>query len=340
MAKHYRRVLQFLFLAVGIFIFISVIRKIGWTDVFQSVQRLHFWFIPVLVLSFCWYFLYTKGWQQLLKPFGGRLSIFQLFRAKMAGESVNCLTPASFMVGDPVRIYLVRQGFSTHEGAASVVVDRTIHTIALLFIVLLGIIIGFPILTFLPEGVQTGIPVFVALLTILLALIVVFQHRGFFVMPFNLLIRLNLKRDFALRAKAYMEELDDNIRSFYSTNRNGFFAALLYHFIGRLLGILEFYLFGIAVSPDFTFRMAILMGALAPVIYVTFAFVPGALGAMEGVYSGLLYVLGLDPAVGVAIQIGRRVRSAFWITMGLIFLTLHRRSLKKGMEFSDRETAV
>jgi uncharacterized membrane protein YbhN (UPF0104 family) len=339
MTKHYRRLLQVVFLAVGVFLFVSVIKKIGWADVFHSVARINYWFILVLILSTFWYWLYTKGWQQLLKPFGGALSTYELFRAKISGEAVNCLNPANFVVGDPVRIYLVRKGFRVREGAASVVVDRTIHSISILFIILLGIIVGFPVLTFLPEEIQTWIPIFVAVLTILIALVIIFQHRGLFVLPFKLLIRLNLKKEFALKAKAYMEELDDNIRSFYNINRNGFFAALVYHFIGRFLGIVEIYIYGIAITPDFTFQMAILLGALSPIITVTFAFVPGALGVMEGAYGGLLYVMGLDPAVGAAIQIGRRVRAGFWIVVGLVFLLLHRRSLRSA-DLSNRHAAV
>lgn len=328
MGKYYRKIAQLCFFALGVFLFISVVKKIGWADVFGGVKHLNWWFVPVLFLSFTWYWLYTKGWQQLLKTFNGSLTTFELFRAKIAGESVNCLNPVNFMVGDPVRIYLLRKNFPVKEGAASVVVDRTIHSMSILFVIVLGIVVGFPILNFLPEKVQTGIPIFVSTLAVLLTVIMIFLHRGLFVLPFKLMLKLNIKPDFARHAKEHMEELDDNIKSFYQTNRRGFFIAIAYHFVGRFLGIIEIFIFGIAISPEFTFRMAILLGALGPVINATFAFVPGALGVLEGAYGGLLYILGLDPAVGVAIQIGRRVRAAFWIVVGLVFILLHRRSLK------------
>jgi len=328
MVKHYRRFLQLCFFGLGIFVFVSVIKKIGWGDVFDGVERINWWFIPVLVLSFTWYWLYTKGWQHLLKGFNGNLSTYELFRAKIAGESVNCLNPINFMVGDPVRIYLLHKNIPVKEAAASVVVDRTIHTMSILFVITLGIVVGFPILNFLPEDIQMGIPVFVGTMVVLLTVVMIFLHRGLFVLPFKLMLKLKIKTEFAQRAKEHMEELDDNIKSFYSHNRSGFFAAVIYHFVGRFLGIVEIFIFGIAISPEFTFRMAILLGALGPVIISTFAFVPGALGVMEGAYGGLLYILGLDPAIGVAIQIGRRVRATFWIIVGLIFIGLHRRSLR------------
>ncbi|MFH1652456.1 MAG: lysylphosphatidylglycerol synthase transmembrane domain-containing protein [Pseudomonadota bacterium] len=327
-SKYLRRALQLVFVSLGAFIFISLVKKIGWQDILNNLLRLNWWFLPVFVLSFTWYWLYTKGWEQLLKPFSGTLSTFALFRAKVAGESINSLNPVNFMVGDPFRVYLLKRNFPVKEGAASVIVDRTIHSMSILFVILIGIAVGFPVLDFLPHNIQRGVPVFIIAMTILLALVLIFLRRGLFVLPFKLMLKLNIKIEFAHKTLLHMEELDEKIKSFYNINKGGFFIALIYHFVGRFLGIFEIFIFGHAITAEFTLRMAILLGALGPIVNACFAFLPGALGAMEGAYGGLLYILGLDPAVGVAIQIGRRIRAAFWTLVGIIFIKMHRHAVK------------
>lgn len=325
MARRFGKILQIAFLVFGFFIFISVIKKAGFENVLDHLRKLNWWFLPVFIISLTWYWLYTFAWQELLKPYSRVLSAFDLFKAKISGEAVNSINPAGFMVGDPVRVYLLKGNFPVKEGGASVVVDRTIHSIAILFVILMGIIVGFPVLDFLPKKAQVGVPAFFLAMTVFLVLIVLFQRKGIFVLPFKLMRRFDIRRDFAAKMIFQMEELDQNIRSFYNMNKKGFLIALIYHFAGRLLGIVEIYIFGIAVSSEFTLRMAILLGALSPVVNATFAFLPGALGVMEGAYSGLLYVMGLNPVAGIAIQIGRRIRAIFWILVGLIFIGLHKR---------------
>jgi hypothetical protein len=39
----------------------------------------------------------------------------------------------------------------------------------------------------------------------------------------------------------------------------------------------------------------------------------------------VLYLLHLDPSIGITIQIAKRLRAAFWIALGLLFLGAHDR---------------
>ena len=81
----------------------------------------------------------------------------------------------------------------------------------------------------------------------------------------------------------------------------------------------------IAVDDDFTLLAALILTALAPMVNAVFTFVPGALGVMEGAYGAVLYLMGFNPAIGITIQIARRLRAAFWIGLGLLFLGAHER---------------
>ncbi|MBF0492987.1 MAG: hypothetical protein HQM15_09425 [Deltaproteobacteria bacterium] len=57
-----------------------------------------------------------------------------------------------------------------------------------------------------------------------------------------------------------------------------------------------------------------------------FAFIPGAVGVMEGTYAATFHLLSLDPATGTSVQIFRRIRTLLWAGIGFAYISWqHRR---------------
>ena len=52
------------------------------------------------------------------------------------------------------------------------------------------------------------------------------------------------------------------------------------------------------------------------------------MGVLEGAYGALFSVMGLNPVTGVAIQLVRRLRTLFWVLIGLGFMLTYYK-LKK-----------
>jgi uncharacterized membrane protein YbhN (UPF0104 family) len=231
----------------------------------------------------------------------------------------------NFIGGDPIRIYILRKNFPLAEGAASVVVDRTLHSAATLIVIIVGISFAFITFDTLPANLKFGVPIALFVCTAFMAFILIHQRRGFFGLLLTACQKLGLKREFSQKTINRFMELDSHIVDFYNSNHRGFAIALTLHVVGRLLGILEIYVVGRAVSDEFTFFAALVLTALAPMVNAVFAFIPGAIGVLEGAYSGVLYLMHMDPSVGITIQIAKRIRSVFWIVLGLLFLGAHDR---------------
>lgn len=325
MKKKIAKRLRYLFLIIGAVLLIVLVRKIGIETITQNMAALGWRFLPILCISLGWYLLNTFGWLQFLHRLSDGIGFWELFRIKVTGEAVNTLTPVNFIGGDPMRIYLLRKNFPVSEGAASVVVDRTLATTATIFVIVLGIIVGFVTFDRLTDNMKYGVPI-AALVSIgFIAFILIHQRRGFFSLILNLCRSLGIKDDFSEKTVRRFTELDAHIIDFYEANHRGFLIALACHVGGRLLGVVEVYAIGHAVSDDFTLFAALMLTALAPMVNAVFAFIPGALGVMEGAFSGVLYLLHLNPAVGITIQIAKRLRAALWILLGLYFLGAHDR---------------
>ncbi len=321
LAKQFR----YLFTLVGIALLAVLVRKIGITTIVDNVRELSWRFIPILAITGASYAFYTLAWLLFLHRLSDGIGFLELFRIKVAGEAINTLTPANFIGGDPMRIYLLKKSFPVSEGAASVVVDRTLHSIATLLTILLGIIVAFLTFKDLSANIKYGVPIVLTVSLAFMGFVLIHQRSGLFGILMDLCRRFKIRREFSDRTVRRFMELDRHIVDFYRTNHRGFLLALTSHFMGRMLGVVEIYVIGHAVSDDFTIFASLMLAALAPMINAVFAFVPGAIGVLEGAYSGVLYLMHLDPAIGITIQIARRLRSAFWIALGLLFMGAHER---------------
>ena len=185
--KRYAKHLRILFLAIGAVLLAALIRKIGWHTILENIGQLGWRFFPILCISAGGYALYTIAWMQFLGRLGDGIGFFDLFRIKISGETVNTLTPANFIGGDPMRIYLLKKSFKVSEGAASVVVDRTLQILAILIIVMLGIIVAF--LKFdrdISDNIAYGVPIVLTASLLFMGFLLVHQRRGLFSLILNL----------------------------------------------------------------------------------------------------------------------------------------------------------
>lgn len=322
---NFKNITRFIFIVIGLSVTIYIVSKLGYKSIIDNLRVLGWRAVPIFMIAALWYLCYTLAWDQFLRKLKGSISIWELYRAKIAGEAVNTVTPASFLGGDPVRIYILKKHFPVTEGAASVVVDRTLNIMAVLALISLGVLVAFWEITFLPLNMRYGLPIILIICFVFMGFIFAHQRRGLFTFLMYLLKKLHLKKTFSTGTIERFQELDGYIADFHIKNPRGFWIALSLHFTGRLLGVVEIYAVGRIFYPEFTWYAALLLCALAPLVNFIFAFIPGALGVMEGAYSGVLYLLHMPPDVGLSIQIYRRLRAAFWIALGFIALGTHDR---------------
>lgn len=325
--KKHLKYLRVVFLGLGLFLLYTLIRKIGVSAIVDSIRTIGWNFSWLLLIQFGWYVSYTLAWRQLLKHYEARPKFLELLRIKLVGETINVMTPANFLGGDPMRIYMLRHHIPATQGTASVVVDRTLHASATMTVVLFGIALSLAALDSLPNAVRIGFPVAIFGILLLIGFFFFHQRKGFSKPLIKLAQKLRIKRSFEPALLSKLEELDQNIREFYEYHHLRFFGAFGLHLLGRFLGILEVYAIGKILDPQFSFFIALTLTAVAPVINAMFTFIPGALGVMEGTYSGLLFILGLNPAIGIAIQVTKRVRAGFWIVVGLLILQTSSRNV-------------
>lgn len=312
-------------LTLGITCLAGLIYSVGTDTIWHQIRALGWMSLGIFSIGVGWNLLYTLAWQIFLRDHGGDIPFWALFRIKLAGEAVNTVTPANFLGGDPVRIYLLKKYYRWTAGAASVVVDRTLHAMASIFAIIIGTSLAFWRLDTIPNNIKIGLPIILAIFILFVAFVFLHQRQGFFTFLMDLARAFHIKRSFAPATVKRFQELDADISKFYLHNAEGFWGALFLHFAGRVLGVVEIYLIAVVAYPEFTFIEAWILGAVAPIVNTIFTFIPGAIGVLEGASAGALVIMGIPGSVGITVQIVRRIRQGIWIALGFTAMNVQER---------------
>ncbi len=309
-------------LTLGLAGFAFLLYKLDARAVYRDISQLGWSFSFVLLPYILVFALDTAGWKYAFHDYMPRLSFLGLFAARMAGESINCITPSGYLGGEPVKAYLLKSyDVPLVDGMASVVISRTIMSIAQAMFVLIGIVVA------LSRLQDTGLLLSVALGTILfglplMVLISISKKKGLFTAFYNLLKRFNIRIRFLENSEASLKELDDNISQFYSTNKRGFYLCFLYYFLGWFAGVIEVYLIltliGVPIDP----LGALIIESLFTVARTAASFIPGSLGGQEGGVVLIFMALHLTMQAGMSFCVIRRIREALWIGTGLLLLAM------------------
>lgn len=311
--------ISYLLLAGGVLLLIWLIQHIGTELILDYLKKLGWNFIPFLSISFFTFIFFTFSWNAFLKGHHYQMKFWRLFMLKTTGEAVNTMNPLGFGGGDPVRIFLMKKDIPVAESTASVVVDRTLNSIALVVFMLIGILIAF-IKFDLPRPLQIGFP---------LSLLFIFwmtyywykrQHEGVFQFLVECLIKLKIKKKWPEETLQKLKEIDRYITDFYKHNKKGFYFALNLQMICRILGVLEIYLAAYYLGFSMDFISAYLLASVTVIINLIFVFIPGSVGVMEGAYAGIFMLTHQDPAIGTSIGILRRIRVLLWSAVGLYYI--------------------
>lgn len=333
---------KIIFIIVGIVILL-VLFKTFQKETIEYLQKLglEFWvwqFWLIVMIFFINHIVLTYGWRVLINRPLKKPYFTKLVLARIAGDSTSAINSLGAVAGEPLKALFIKELLPFKSGLASVVLDRTIHTIANLLLILTGIVISLFILK---------IPVYATLLTLLLFLAVLFvmcavlikQRDGFIEFFIN-------KIPGALRNRFLNEDrlgkirtLDEEIGFLFSSRENlrHFYVSLGVHYFSVLVsGFLEIFLIITFIGVNITVSHALFVYIFGLFLTSAIFFMPANLGTSEGSYSLALKLLGYDPALGLSVGIIRRLRSFVWSAIGMLIL-MYAGLLKKEVEYEQRE---
>ena len=305
------------FLIAGTAFLIFLIVDTGWSQVGAQLRSIGPTYLSVLIVSFFYYFLQTLAWQISLT--GQSIPFWGLFKIKIASESLNALHPFSLMKGEALSSHLLRERHQLTSGADVIVTDRGLKLLALYIFMVTGFIVGPLNIPSLPMVLRYGLPLLAAVKAAIYLVLILTSREGWLT---TILDKWSLFKPVSSPAfKGQFQEIDSRLRKLYQGKRGSFYQALLLHWLSYGLLAAEIYLIGSALmSSAWTASMALTIAALIPALSLIFYFLPGTMGVREGTLVGFIgLVVGASAApLGIGLELVRRIRTLFWVVVGLI----------------------
>ena len=326
------KVLQIAMVALGFLVLGFLVGQLGFNEVLHHLDAVKWVFPLLLIPSLIWNVSNTVAWSFAFPPDAFKPRLLTLFAAKLAGETVNQLTPLANLGGEPVKAYLLTHRTPGPRGMASVVVDKTAQLVVGLSFTISGL--G---LLFYYHDISELIPLEYRILftTLLVASPVALwffykRQDRMFTSLLNLLRSAGIRTDLIERNMGRAARIDTNIGSFYHEHRTRFLQALFFQSLGWFMGTLETYVILNALDAGIGFWFCFLLNSLGAVISGLFFFMPSNIGVMEGSLVFLFSALGLDPALGLSLGLTRRMRRVVWIFIGWTCLSyMSRNAIKR-----------
>ncbi len=313
---------------LGIVIFGFIIYKIGpqkiWNDITQiSLSN----FLILIALRILYWMLRTLNWKVVLDAYEGKTSFLHLFIARMSGHAISQLTPTAQMGSEATRIMMAKCS-SKKVCVASVVVDKTIEFMAVVFFTIIGVITIF-YRTPLPPKLKTIFVVGVLLATLFVLFLLRKQKKGMLKWILDIFAKLKIRPKFIEKHKDKITETDDRISEFYQDHRGSFLKAFLYYSLLIMLWVAEIHLALIFIGEiDMAFLDSFLITVLGNLAFV-FPFIPGSLGVYEATYIGLFAILGRAASLALTLVLIRRTMALLLAGLGLLGMLKPGSGIKK-----------
>lgn len=291
---------------LGMLLAVGLIASQGVDTVVQALAAAGWTLILIVLFHLVPLSLDTVAWQGLI-PSRERPGLGASVLARWVRESVNTLLPVGQIGGQLVAVrMLMLFGVSGSSSAASVVVDITLGiTTQILFTLSgLGLLLG-PSDTPAVRAVFTATLVGLSLVAIGAAGFFLVQRRGLF----RLLKRLwgviagnryELRLELAMRIDGAIQALYLNWRALCTSG--------VWRLAAWIAGVGEIWLTLYFLGHPVSLAEAWILESLGQAVRTGAFMVPGALGVQEGGYILLGRVLGLDPAVSLALSLTKRLR--------------------------------
>lgn len=315
--KHVRRYLGILSVTLGLGMFLYLLSRSGVNQILGQLELLGWGIAGLILLSGARHATRAIAWQYCLDHEAHRPSFLRLFELRLVGEAFTDITPAGPLLGESVKVWASSNHMPLGSSAASVVIENLVYALACALFILGGMaLLVFDIIV--PGGFGMVVMGVAGLLLLsILALAFVLGRRDPLLGEIiDKLKSRGVRWSHLFKYEQIVRNFELRIHNFFRTKRKTFFVVLVLELAASLTGIAEVYLILLVTTGHTSLLTAYLVEAANRVAHLVF-FVPLGFGTEEAAAGATLAALGYALSEGVSVAVIRKVRTAFWVAIGL-----------------------
>ena len=301
---------------LGVILLAFLIWEIGAGQLWRELTLLGWGLAPLILIEGVADLLRTYGWRFCLSEPHRSLPFFHLFRIRMAGISINYLTPTAGLGGDVTKGALLSLNHRGPEAATGVIIGKLSEALAQLLFVVVGSIA-------ILRGIELSAGVWAAMLagTVLLGGgmvgFLVVQKYGKLGAVLRWLVARRVGGQILEKAARHITEVDEHLRLFYRERPMDLPLSMFWHIVGMSCGIVQawYFLFLLTDHPSLLMAGAIwFLGSWFDLL----TFVLPNIGFLEATRVVAFRALGFQAALGLTYGITLRLEQVFWAGVGLL----------------------
>lgn len=327
----FRRKFKLLMLLVCMGLFVLLVEKTGPAVIASRVYDVGAGFLLLIFISGIRHMLRTAAWYLAIEHQERQIRYSDLFAIRIAGEAITDLTFLGPLLGETVKGVTLSKYVTAEHSASSLVVENLAYSFAIGLLVVSGLVLflsEFP----LHSSVRTGILMAMAVLFLAGLLIGIIVRKRYRLVSRVLsgLKKMNFRwADRLCNEREKVAIFEENVFSFWNAHQAASVLILLLETLSIFVGVFEAWvILGLTIHRT-SFFAAFMVETVNRVVNLFFAFVPLRVGVDEGGAALVLETVGFSAVEGVSLAIIRKIRTLFWVALGLVMVSKYSMSLKK-----------
>jgi uncharacterized protein (TIRG00374 family) len=313
------RLAKFAYLLFGVGLLVLVAVQVDLGEVWDEARRVGWGMLWLLLLYFAAFLIDSYTWQMALVevPLGPRW-LYRTWKVRMVGEVFNTVIPAAGMGGEPVKAELLKKyyGIGYRESMASLILGKTINTVAMVLFLAMGFVLmwGIPQLGPAFHWVAgLGLGAFAVGTWLFYAV----QRWRISSLAGTWLARFRVARRLE-DVLHHIHDMDERLVRFYTRYRLRFVLALVLAWLNWVLGAVEIYYMMEFLGRPVSLAEAWVIESAAQLVRAGAFLIPAGIGAQEGTFLVVLTAMTGSPALGAAVAVVRRFREVLWLAWGVL----------------------
>lgn len=307
---------------LGILLLGFLIWRIGPAELWRELGQVGWGFIPFILLEGVADLFHTLGWQRCLSGPHRSLSFFRVFGIRLAGTSINYLTPTAGLGGEVTKGALLSSSYQGPEAASGVIIGKLSYALAQLVFAVLGSLAILSRID-LPRGAWAVMLLGTLILAGGLLGFLAAQKYG----KLGTIMRWIVTRKWGGQAlekiATQVNKVDHELQFFYRDRPWDLLISMFWHIVGMACGILQSWYFLSLLADQASLTMAAGIWFLGSWMDLLSFALPYNIGVFEATRILVFKALGFHPALGLTYGIALRLEQIFWAGVGLlIYITL------------------
>lgn len=306
-------------LLIGAALLAGLIWSIGLDSLVRDFAVLGWGLVPLVLIEGVAAIFHTMGWRRCLSGPHRKLSFWRVFGIRMAGSSINYLTPTASLGGEVTKSALLFDHFRSADAATGVIVDKLSYSLAQVALASTGSIV---IVLFLGVSLPTGVWVGVLAGSVLLAAgiggFLLVQKYGKLGAVVRWLVARKVGGRTMAKAGDHITQVDLALKVFYRNQPWDLPLSILWHVGGLACGVLQSWYFLYLMTGHSHLLLAAGIWCLGTLVDLVAFAIPLDIGVLEATRVMVFRIFGLTSALGLTFGVALRVEQIFWALIGLV----------------------